>query len=236
MSTTSFRQIGPVTRDASLRTRVARELIRAMFTGKIVAGDRLVVQKLATQLGSSSTPVREALVELHTLGLAELIPNRGGICLPFGAPQLGEIYLVRAVLEAEATRRAAECLPNSEASRRRLQEILDGLRALQAADDTPSAWSDEALRVDVALHDLVASCCAVGRLTHEIERYKELMGCVREVVGNERCIQQIAVGEHITIAESLLAGQGDDAARAMRDHLEHTAELVAGLLFGTNER
>ncbi|MDZ7618638.1 MAG: GntR family transcriptional regulator, partial [Patescibacteria group bacterium] len=97
----------PVPPDMGLRRLVVRRLIRAMFNQRLQAGDRLVVGKLAMQLGASSTPVREALLELGTLGLVELLPNRGAVCLEFGATQLLDMYLLRRILEVEATRRAA---------------------------------------------------------------------------------------------------------------------------------
>ncbi len=224
-------QVEPVPRDVGLRPLVVRQLIRAMFTHRLAAGDRLVVNKLAAQLGASSTPVREALLELNTLGLVDLIPNRGAVCLPFGAQQLHEIYLVRRVLEVEATRRAARVLAHGDATRKRLGEIRTLLEALLEGDDSVQGWLEEAVRVDVALHDLIAEHCESPRLCHEIDRYKELMVCVREMVGNERSVQQIAMEEHVAIVDHLLAGRTDPAADAMRRHLEHTADLVAALLF-----
>lgn len=224
-------QIEPLPRDTGLRPQVVRQLIRAMFTQRLVAGDRLVVSKLATRLGASSTPVREALLELSTLGLVELIPNRGAACLPFGAAELREMYLVRRVLETEATRRAAANLSTADAPCARLRDSRDTLGSLLQGDDTVPGWLEEAVTVDVALHELIAENCASPRLCHEIGRYKELMVCVRETVGNERSVQQIAMKEHLAIVEHLLAGRANQAADAMNRHLEHTADLVAALLF-----
>jgi len=101
---------------------------------------------------------------------------------------------------------------------------------LLEGEEVAPAWLEEAVSVDVALHDLIAENCGSPRLCHEIDRYKELMVCVRETV-DERSIQRIAVEEHMTIVDHLLAGRAADASEAMRCHLEHTAELVANLLF-----
>ena len=223
-------QVEPVPLDLGLRPLVVRRLIRAMFTQKLVAGDRLVVNKLAMQLGASSTPVREALLELNTLGLVDLIPNRGAVCLAFGAEQLREMYLVRRVLEVEATRRAAVTLASEGPLSEKLVETRSQLEELLKGEDSAPAWLEKAVAVDVTLHDLIAAHCGSPRLRHEIDRYKELMVCVRETV-DERSIQRIAVEEHVAIIEHLLGGRADQAADAMRCHLEHTAELVANLLF-----
>ncbi len=224
-------RIDPVPPDLGLRPLVVRRLIRAMFNQRLQAGDRLVVGKLAAQLGASSTPVREALLELSTLGLVELIPNRGAVCLDFGAEQLLDMYLLRRILEAEAARRAAVNLAGALASRNVLHGIRSRLTTLLDAKDTAPGWLDEAVAVDVALHQAIASNCGSPRLCHEINRYHELMVCVRESVGNDRTVQQIATEEHIALVEHLAAGRPDDAADAMRHHLEHTAGLAVSLLF-----
>lgn len=202
-----------------------------MFNQRLQAGDRLVVGKLAMQLGASSTPVREALLELSTLGLVELLPNRGAVCLEFGAAQLLDMYLLRRVLEVEAARRAAANLASPLAPRNVLHGIRDRLAALLDAEDTAPGWLDEAVAVDVALHQTIASNCGSPRLCHEINRYQELMVCVRESVGNDRAVQEIATKEHIALVDHLAAGQPASAADAMQYHLEHTAGLAVSLLF-----
>jgi DNA-binding GntR family transcriptional regulator len=231
MSAENTSPFEPVPPDVGLRPLVVRRLIRAMFNQRLLAGDRLVVGKLAMQLGASSTPVREALLELSTLGLVELLPNRGAVCLEFGAEQLRDMYLARRVLEVEATRRAAANLARAAAARTALREIRDRLAALFDADDSAPGWLDEAVAVDVALHQAVAANCSSPRLCHEINRYEELMVCVREFVGNDRAVQQVATEEHIALVDHLLASRTDEAANAMRYHLEHTAELAAAMLF-----
>jgi DNA-binding GntR family transcriptional regulator len=62
------------------------------------------VQRLAELYQVSPTPVREALVELASLGLVDLLPNRGAVVRPFGPQEVREISQVRCVLEVEATR------------------------------------------------------------------------------------------------------------------------------------
>jgi len=141
------------------------------------------------------------------------------------------MYLVRRVLEVEATRRAAVNLAGTDSTHRKLREARTMLDALREGDPTAQGWLQEAVRIDVALHDLIAENCASPRLCHEIDRYKELMVCVREIVGNERSVQQIAMDEHVAIVDHLLAGHTNEAADAVHRHLEHTAELVAALVF-----
>src|SRR4051794_2855195 len=80
----------------------------AIVQGELQPGARLRTAALAEQLGLSRTPVREALVLLEAEGLVQLEPRRGAVVRAFADEDLIDLYEVRALLEAEAARRAAE--------------------------------------------------------------------------------------------------------------------------------
>lgn len=205
---------------------VTESLMRAIFTRRIVAGDRLIVMKLAKQLGVSASPVREALVELAAVGLVDLLPNRGAVCLPFGVRQLREVFHVRRLLEAEATRLACGCVahPELEDLRRQSQALLDAKRSA-------SGWTERAIQVDLALHDLLLSCCGNGRLRHEVERYGAVVQCIRRVAGNRRDVQALAIEDHLRLIDALLDGRPEAAADRMAEHISATAERLVPVLF-----
>ena len=64
------------------------------------------MQQLAKTYEVSQTLVRESLIEFASLGLVDLLPNRGAIVRPFGPAEVSEISQVRRLLETEATRSA----------------------------------------------------------------------------------------------------------------------------------
>lgn len=223
--------VEPLPRDAGLRPQVVRQLMQAIFTQKLHAGDRLVVAKLAQQLGASATPVREALVELEALGLVTLVPNRGAVCLPFDARHLREIYELRRILEVEAARRAAGQIP-----REPLQKFRDAMESLGRVDPRTTRWSQRAAQLDRNLHRLIADHCGSPRLAHEIERYQAIMDALRTVAGNQRNVQQCSIQEHLAILLALGRGRAEAAAQAMHDHLRHTTESVVAILFPATPR
>jgi len=97
-----------LTEHIGLRDGVAERLFVAVLDGGVEAGERLVGQHLAAQLGVSATPVREAWIQLATLGFVELLPNRGAVCREFGPRELHDIFQVRRTLEVEAAELARE--------------------------------------------------------------------------------------------------------------------------------
>lgn len=61
---------------ATLREAVVEQLRLAIITGQLPPGEILKDGELAARLGLSTTPIREALVQLAAEGLVEIKPNR----------------------------------------------------------------------------------------------------------------------------------------------------------------
>lgn len=196
----------------------------AIFGGAIRSGDRMVAQKLAEQFGVSSTPVREALVELASVGLIEILPNRGAVCLPFGVRELRDIYHLRRVFEVEATRLACGRL-----AERDLRDIRDHL--LHLTKSHARDWSHRAMQMDTKLHSQIAQACGSIRLCYEIDRYQNLMQAIREVMGDQNQVQHRAVEQHLNIIDALIAKDCNAACRAMAMHIDQTALAVEGAFF-----
>lgn len=94
-------------------------------------------QQLATEVGVSRTPVREALLILASLGLVELLPKRGAYVPPLSGREITELLDLRATLERHAVDRA-------------LAAGLNPAEAMAAILDRQHALSDGAAGEDVA--------------------------------------------------------------------------------------
>ncbi len=90
-----------------LRTAAVLDAIsRAILTGELPPGRSLVEADLATALGVSKTPVREALKTLAGAGLVTMSPYRGATVRAIDDATARSIYDMRLLLEPEAVRRA----------------------------------------------------------------------------------------------------------------------------------
>lgn len=196
-----------------------------VFHGAMPAGTRLIVQKLAARFGISSTPIREALVELESVGLVRFVHNRGALIKPFGPTELRELFQIRRILESEATRGA--CGRIDAAALEDLREETGVLAGLQRGEE----WSEREMAADRALHRMIAAACGSTRLADEIERYNTLVQAIREIVGNRRQAQQQAMEEHLAVIDALLAGDAEAAAAQMARHIDRTADDVEAVMF-----
>jgi DNA-binding GntR family transcriptional regulator len=127
---------------ARIGDQVFEAIHAAIMNGSYPAGHRLRIRDLATELGTSVMPVREAIRRLEELGLVEGLPNRGVRVKGFTPAELLHVYAVRRVLEMEAS--ALGVARVSEADIERLREAYAAMEAyLEAGEVVPYLDADE---------------------------------------------------------------------------------------------
>jgi DNA-binding GntR family transcriptional regulator len=87
---------------APVRMQVVSVLQQAIESGRFAPGDRLIERELCDLTGVSRTSVREALRELESRGLVQMVPNRGPIVAVLTPQEARDLYEVRAALEGLA--------------------------------------------------------------------------------------------------------------------------------------
>jgi len=115
----------------SLREEIFEILHKRIISGKHAPGEWLRQEEIASQLGVSQTPVREALDLLVASGLAERIPYRGVRVLQLSMEEIADSYALRLLLESTAVSAAARLrTPEQLASLARLMEKSEALMTL----------------------------------------------------------------------------------------------------------
>ena len=215
------------------RGSIVESLLREVFEGRLRAGQRVIVREIAARYGVSHTPVREALSTLAGLGVVDLLPNRGAVVLSVTDRDIRDVCRVRGLLECEAVRCACGRL-DPEA----LALLSDDLRRLAAQPAGGAEYLESIRRVDNRLHDLVASGCGNGFLAQELGRLKLLFRAYRDT--SWRChearndLERVAeeCHEHLAIVRALQLGRAQEAARAMKRHIEAGARYWSRAVTG----
>jgi len=206
---------------AAAKARVVRGVIRRLLQGRWRGGDRLTEIGAAALFKVSRTPVREALLELATMGIVELRRNCGAVFRPFGETELLDLYAVRSLLEVEAARLAATRIPDHVVS-----ALLGDFEKLRRARKPDTGW-----RQDLKLHAAIASAAGNPRLADEIARYGNLVQTVRETVGSTVAgVHSPSLREHMDILHAFELRDSGAAAQAMRLHLAQAARSAAEAL------
>jgi DNA-binding GntR family transcriptional regulator len=218
-------ELQDLARDTFARARttpdaVAVTLREAIVRGILRAAQPLKADDIASQLGVSHIPVREALRQLEGEGLVTIYPNRGAIVSSLSERDIEEIYGIRATLETSALRHSLTRL--SSATLRRAEAILD---EYEAETDT-RIWGDLDLEFHAtlyALDDRPRLLGIINTLRNQVDRYFHIFPLA---VKGRSAFQR----DHRAMLEACRAGNVEAAVTALEVHLRRAAQtLVAAL-------
>ena len=186
-------------------------LKQAVLTGRYAPGDWLRQNDVARDLGLSSTPVREALRELHVEGILEYEPHRGMRVPEINLCKLERLYSVRALLEGHAAGLAAIRITDAdlallEQEQRLMLTQLDEGRLIELIA------GDEALHLQIyAIADNEYLLKAIKLLWQQFPRY--LLWSIPERA-------RTSVDEHPQLIHALATRDAAVAELSCRLHLE----------------
>lgn len=206
----------PLERPATLRQSVYDALAEMIVTRELSPGEHLVEQDLATQLGVSRQPVREALHRLQTEGFVELRPAQGAfVHVPTDA-EADDLLAVRTLLEAESARLAA---------RGATAEQVERLQELQRAGEKALAKNDQEglVSANAALHDYVVAMSGNSVLAGLIESVQRRVRWYYSPIARTR--GKDAWDEHAELIDAIARRNSRRAADLMRRHTERTREI-----------
>jgi DNA-binding GntR family transcriptional regulator len=187
-----------------------RELIVSL---EYAPGDPISERDLTDRLRIGRTPIREALRQLAQEKLVEVFPRRGMFVTTVDVRDLARICEVRAVLEPEAARLAAE---------RATQEDLNEIAALLEELDSGRRRSDRMLiDLDERIHRTIYRSAHNQFLEETLEEYYALALRIWVMALEQTHALRDAVEEHQGVLEAISRGMGTRAADRMRAHVEH---------------
>lgn len=109
-----------------LKEEIYDALHRQIIAGKYSPGDWLRQEEIASQMGVSKTPVREALDLLVAKGIAERVPYRGVRVREMSEKDIVEAYGMRLFLEAMIAKETALTITSEQLKRlERIMEEMD---------------------------------------------------------------------------------------------------------------
>lgn len=184
---------------------VTEELRRLIVAGRWHQGERLIESHVASELGVSRNPVREALRSLEADGFVELEPRKGARVAVLSADEAADLFDVRGALEELAAGLAARrCSP---AALSRLREVV---AAGQAA--TAATRLEEVPALNTAFHVALCEAADNAQLTAVMGPLRDRIQWVYSARVHERAPASWA--EHAEIVEAV-AARDEAAARVL---------------------
>ncbi|MFI5708523.1 GntR family transcriptional regulator [Kribbella sp. NPDC051620] len=202
------------------RDRAYQYLRGTVLSDPAVSGTFINEQAVATEVGISRTPVREALLMLAAEDLVQLVPHRGAFVAPLPGREIAEMMQARGVIESWA---ATTCLASSDgAPVDAMSAVLDQQRAIVEAGD-----AKEFIELDSQFHALLVEAAGntvLGRLYESLRARHVLLGVVALQRSTTR--RQDVLAEHQAIVDGLASGDATEAEQAILRHLDTTGSIL----------
>ncbi len=202
-----------------IRNQVLDQLRQSILTSKIAPGERLYEERLAANIGSSRTPIREALHVLEREGLVESIPRVGYIVKTLNREEFDEIVEIR---------KAIECLAAVWASDRLGGPILGSLKdnIKKSKELVRQKNVKRFVDLDAKFHELIARASGRKRIYEMSQNLRSHMVCYRvssiyEVGGTAR-----AVAGHERILDAIQSRDVEKIREAIVSHLNQVKKDV----------
>ncbi|MER5217124.1 GntR family transcriptional regulator [Streptomyces sp. NPDC002838] len=212
---------GTQLQSVSLRQQAREALRTRIVLGQIEPGQVESVINVASELGVSITPVREAVMDLANLGMVEIIRNRGFRVPVLTDHDLEEIFRLRTMLEVPAMVELAE---------RADREPVAGFRQLaeQLTDTARQGDLVPFLDLDRQFHLGLLELLGNRRLVAMVGQLRDQarMEGLQKLADQGELTQ--SGEEHLAIVDAIASGDAELTAELMRKHLTHSRGIWAG--------
>ena len=202
-----------------LREAVYRTLRKAILTGELAPNERLTEVRLGKMLGTSRTPIREAIRKLELEGLVVLVPRSGAKVASISEKELRDVLEVRRTLDELCARLASERIDDGH-KERLAASVAEFEEIVSSGDKTAIA------RADVEFHDIIAEAAANRRLLQILNELADQIYRYRFEYIKDDQSYQLLIREHRAIAEAICDGNAAAAVAAAREHIDHQESAI----------
>lgn len=209
----------------TLAMKVYHDLRQLIVSGQLQPGERLTIAGVASALGTSAMPVREAISKLAAEEALELLPNKS-VRVPVMTRALFEdLRAIRLVVEGLAVERAAARIGDRE---------LDQLAALEQAFESELTLAEpnvnQLIRLNQQFHFTTYQAAGMPPLSHMIEglwlRLAPVIGLVLRSNQSHQDPDSPTISAHRGLLDALRARDGAAARLALAKDINGAAEFI----------
>lgn len=197
-----------------------RFLHEAILTHQLKAGFPILESEIATQIGMSRTPVREAINRLKAEGLLEAVPRKGVFVKTLSKEEIRHIYEMAEALEGMIAYTIAENFQNCDFSN--LDDAVAKMQLALQIDDIES-WSI----ADESYHKALYSLCQNSYLINGISKMNNQIHLMRFTIPTRK---EISFKEHQLTVKAIKIGDKAGAREMTQKHWERVRGEILALV------
>ena len=202
-----------------LRDVVFNTLREAILKGDLKPGERLMELQLASKLGVSRTPIREAIRMLEQEGLAVTTPRKGAEVAKMTLKDMEDVLEIRDALDELAVRIACQKITDEQ-----LKQLEDVKELFEKNTQTNNVKN--IAEADVSFHDVIYEATGNPKLVTLLNNLREQVYRYRVEYIKDSKNYPTLIAEHEAILDSLKNRDVENAVEAMHVHVANQAEAV----------
>lgn len=201
--------------DNAIWMKVHQHIREKILSGEIAPNERLIEAKIAKDIGTSRTPVREALHNMQKEGLVESMPRIGYKVKPISEAEVIQICRIRAVLE---TLSATWAIENAQ------KTLIAELKKNIAASEDTLARGDaiKFVELDAQFHEAIARLSGSSHILEITQLMRSHMLRYRIKSFHYMDLAVRALQGHKMILKAVKKADAEEVGRAMHYHLDRT--------------
>jgi DNA-binding GntR family transcriptional regulator len=188
-------------------------IIQRIRMGQYKAGDRLIPEEIAAEIGTSRMPVREAFRRLSTEGLVDIRPHRGAVVRKLSSAEMEEVFHMRAVLEGLAARIAFGAIQEKH-----IAVLEDLIRQMELAEGDVQEW----VSVHRQFHEYLCSLSHRPRLVQQISSLHSVVEPHMRLWLENSTRTNRSRSAHGYLIDALRSGSAEEFEKVIRQHVEGT--------------
>lgn len=208
-----------VTDKYSLRGRVYQRIREDIISGRYKKNEELREATVASELGVSRTPVREALRQLELEGLVAIVPNKGAYVKGFTDKDIHDIFVIRSMLEGLCARWAAENITPEQMQAMEESVYLSGFH-LQ------NGHVEQFIEQDSRFHEIMYQASGSPVLQNLLTDYHQYVKRVREASITMKNRSGHTNEEHKNIMLAIKEKDGKRAEMLAHEHILNSMKNI----------
>lgn len=207
-------------RHGSAVSEAAGQIRELVLRRQLLPGAQVRQEDLASKIGVSRGPTREALRILAAEGVLTYEPNRGYFVGRLTVDDMSQVYLIRDLLETQIIHN----LPEANT------EVLDRLRATNLQIEAAENDVDLAIKLNSDFHDTLFSLSGMNVLKSELKHLSALTTAYQSLSLNVLDTWDLLVSDHDRMIAALEAHDNELLVKLCREHRERSLTRLAPLL------
>ncbi len=207
----------------SLAEHVYEGMKKQILKGELKPGTRIVESRIASKVGISRTPVREALHRLEKEGLLKRSLAGTLYVADFTKEDIQETFGIRAILESYAAKLAT--------IRHSKKDLASLEKKVALYEEALEKGDKEALpRINTEFHELLYKLSKSPRLIRMINELRDHIARYREVILKDEDMALQSKEDHRKMLELMKKRDAQGVEEIVKEHILRGQDLVMGLV------